>query len=75
MCLLSPEAAQSDYVREELAAAKMFKKPIFMALIRGTREAMLSFTAFVNAQSTDLRTPETYSKEFPLLAAAIKKRI
>ncbi|MEM6528119.1 MAG: toll/interleukin-1 receptor domain-containing protein [Chloroflexota bacterium] len=74
VCLLSPEAAQSDYVREELAAAKMFRKPIFMAIIRGTREECFIY-GFVNAQSTDLRTAETYTKEFPLLAAAIKRRL
>ncbi|MEL6272902.1 MAG: toll/interleukin-1 receptor domain-containing protein, partial [Chloroflexota bacterium] len=74
VCLLSPEAAQSDYVREELAAAKMFKKPIFMAIIRGTREECFIY-GFVNAQSTDLRTAETYAKEFPLLAQAIKRRL
>lgn len=74
LCLLSPEAAQSDYVREELAAAKLFKKPIFLALVRGTREQCFIY-GFVNAQSTDLRDDTSYAREFPLLVEAIRKRV
>lgn len=74
VCLLSPEAAQSDYVREELAAAKLFKKPIFLALIRGTREQCFIY-GYMNSQMTDLRNADTYQHEFDLLAGAIRGRL
>lgn len=74
LCLLSPEAAQSDYVREELAAAKLFKKPVYLALVRGTREECFIY-GFVNSQSTDLRDEDVYARELPLLVEAMRKRI
>ncbi len=74
VCLLSPEAAQSDYVREELAAAKLFQKPVFLAMIRGSRAENFIY-GYMNSQMTDLRTEADYKREFPKLVEAIRKRV
>lgn len=74
VCILSPEAAQSRWVREELDFADLHQKPIFLAHISGGEREVILF-GFSTSQRIDLRDENLYTENINTLSKAIRSRI
>ncbi len=70
--ILSPDAAQSRWVREEIDFAESQKKPIFPVLARGERADAIPF-GLSSAQFVDVR--EDYESGLTALVSEIRDRL
>ena len=74
VCVLSPEAAKSRWVREELDFADLHQKPIFLVHISGEEREVILF-GFSTSQRIDLRDENLYTENINNLSSAIRSRI
>ena len=74
VCVLSPDAAQSRWVREELDFADFHDKPIFLVHVRGEEREVILF-GFSTSQRIDLRDQTAYDSNINSLNHAIRTRI
>lgn len=74
VCILSPDAEQSEWVEEELTTAKLHNKPIFLVLANGDEATSIPF-GFLNHQRFDIRDNDKYQQEMEKLIAAIGKHL
>lgn len=70
--ILSPDAAQSRWVREEIDFAESQKKPVFPVLASGDRASAVPF-GLTSAQFVDVR--ENYQSGFTALVSEIRHRL
>lgn len=74
VCVLSPDAYSSNWVREELNFAKLHNKYIFPVLARGDEQTSLPF-GFTSSQWVDIREDEKHDLVLKYLIQSIHKRI
>lgn len=74
VCLLSPEAAQSRYVRGEIDIASLLQKPLYFVLVRGSREECIIYP-YTSHQMADIREAQRFQPELLDLAAIIRERL
>ena len=72
-CILSPAAAQSDWVREELNFARMHNKPIYLLLARGDERISIPF-GYSSYQLVDIRDLQRYKTGMKQLIATIRAK-
>ncbi|MEO8607885.1 MAG: SUMF1/EgtB/PvdO family nonheme iron enzyme [Chloroflexota bacterium] len=72
--ILSPDAAQSRWVREELEFAQLQDKVIFLVLARGEERDAIPF-GYSTFQWVDIRDNEHYISRIQNLISAIRKRL
>lgn len=72
VCILSPDSAKSDWVREELNFARTHQKQIFLMLARGDERTAVPF-GYSSYQWGDIRTQEAYRVNTRRLIATIQK--
>lgn len=73
-CILSPDAAQSRWVQEELDFAELQEKPIFLILVRGDEKTTIPF-GFATHQWIDIRSSEQFESRIKKLIMVIKRRV
>lgn len=73
VCVLSPDAYSSHWVREELNFAKLHNKYIFPVLARGDERTSLPF-GFTSSQWVDIRDEEKYTSTIQNLVPNIQKK-
>src|SRR4051794_34087489 len=61
VCILSPDAALSDWVRAELDFAQLQNKQIFLVLARGSERDSIPF-GFAASQWVDIRSAQNSSQ-------------
>ena len=74
ICILSPEAASSRWVREELDFADIQHKPIYLVHVRGY-ELEVALFGFVTSQRVDVRDAADYDNGIDQLTNAIRKSL
>ena len=74
ICILSPEAAGSRWVREELDFADIQQKPIYLVHVRGD-ELEVALFGFVTSQRVDVRDADDYDIGIDPLIEAIRKSL
>ncbi|MBZ0280088.1 MAG: toll/interleukin-1 receptor domain-containing protein [Anaerolineae bacterium] len=72
--ILSPDAATSRWVLEELDFASLQSKPIFPLIARGSENEAIPF-GFAASQWLDIRDLSTYHVEIDKLIASINKKL
>lgn len=71
--LLSPDAAQSKWVRAEIDFAESLHKPMYTLLVRGDETNAVPF-GLTTHQRIDITSPERYRSGLPILIRAIRNR-
>ncbi len=66
ICLLSPDANQSEWVRAEIEFAELHEKPIYLALLRGDEKESIPF-GYATMQWIDLRNLQTEAFQSEIL--------
>ncbi len=74
ICILSPDAAKSEWVLEELDYAQIQKKPVFLILARGDEQSSIPF-GYSTHQWTDIRIEANYTKRINRLIVTAQRRI
>ncbi len=74
VCILSPDAAASTWVRAELDFAEVHQKPIFLILAQGDERSAIPF-GYTTFQWTDIRNSSTYVANIRRLIEAIRQRL
>lgn len=74
VCILSPDAAQSNWVREELNFARLQNKDIFLMLARGDERISVPF-GWSLAQWVDIRTRKAYKASMRQLISILYERL
>jgi formylglycine-generating enzyme required for sulfatase activity len=73
-CVLSPDAAESRWVQEELDFAELHDKPIFLIMARGDEKSSIPF-GFAAHQWVDIRETDNYDSQMSHLIECIEIRI
>ncbi|MGB7341172.1 MAG: SUMF1/EgtB/PvdO family nonheme iron enzyme [Phototrophicaceae bacterium] len=73
MCIFSPDAANSQWVREELNYARMMNIQIIPLLARGDQASSIPF-GFSSLQWVDIRNREVYLSNMKALIIDLQKR-
>lgn len=73
VCILTPESAQSEWVREELNFARTQSKPIYLLLAKGDQTNAVPF-GFSRAQWADIRDTVNYRNTMLRLIKTIRQR-
>lgn len=71
--LLSPDAAQSKWVRAEIDFAESLHKPLYTLLVRGDETNAIPF-GLTTHQRIDMTSLERYRSGLPILIRAIRNR-
>lgn len=74
VCLLSPDAARSEWVRAELDFADLQNKPVFLILARGDEKSAIPF-GYASFQWVDIRDSARYDTALARLIGAIQKQL
>jgi hypothetical protein len=74
VCILSPDAAKSDWVREELNFARLQQKDVFLMLARGDERASVPF-GYSLSQWVDIRTRKAYKDSMIKLISVLYERL
>jgi formylglycine-generating enzyme required for sulfatase activity len=74
VCILSPDAAQSNWVREELNYARLQSKDIFLMLARGDERTSVPF-GWSLSQWVDIRTRKAYKDSMRKLIGVLYERL
>lgn len=74
VCVLSPDAKSSRWVRAELERAEMHEKPVFLILARGDERNAIPF-GYEEAQRVDIRADGQYAVGVARLIGTIQKRL
>jgi hypothetical protein len=74
VCILSPDAAESTWVRAELDFAELQGKPVFLILARGDERRSIPF-GFASFQWIDIRQEARYSSGIQLLITTLNKHV
>ena len=74
VCILSPDAAKSDWVREELNYARIHNKDIFLMLARGDDRTSVPF-GYSLSQYVDIRTRKAYKEGMIQLITLLYERL
>jgi hypothetical protein len=74
VCICSPDAIASRWVKAELKRAELRKKPIFLILARGDELYAIPF-GYEHHQFTDIRIPKSYDKEVQRLIITIRQKL
>ncbi len=74
VCILSPAAKQSQWVREELNYARARSKPIYLLLASGDESSSVPF-GFSTFQWLDIRDEHQFDKEMDILSEEIQRRL
>jgi len=74
VCILSPEAADSRWVQEELDFAELHEKPIFLILAKGDQRDSIPF-GYSSHQWIDIRIEADYSNNIADLVTVINKKL
>ena len=74
VCLLSPDAARSEWVRAELDFADLQNKPVFLILARGDEKSAIPF-GYASFQWVDIRDSARYDTALARLMGAIQKQL
>lgn len=73
VCILSPDAAKSEWVREELNFARTHGKPVLLMMARGDERVSVPF-GYSTSQWVDIRQRESYAENVKRLIVSIQKR-
>lgn len=74
ICLLSPDANKSEWVRAELEFAELQNKPIFFVLIRGQEQKTIPF-GYATAQWIDAREVSLFDTQIKKLADTLQQKL
>lgn len=74
VCILSPDAKKSKWVKAELDRAETYDRKIFLILARGTKREAIPF-GYDSHQYTDIRQPDDYSTKMKLLVRSMRAHI
>lgn len=73
MCILSPDSAKSQWVREELHFARIHNINLILLLARGEERESIPF-GYASAQWTDIRNREVYLQNMKQVIVQLQKR-
>lgn len=73
MCILSPDSAKSQWVREELHFARIHSIELVLLLARGDERESIPF-GYASAQWTDIRNREIYLQNMKQVILQLKER-
>ena len=74
VCILSPDAKQSKWVKAELDRAETYEKKIYLILARGLKRDSVPF-GFDTHQYVDIRNPDNFTTKMNSLVGTIQRRI
>jgi tetratricopeptide (TPR) repeat protein len=74
VCLLSPDANESEWVRAEIDFAELHEKPIYLVLVRGEERQSIPF-GFATMQWVDIRDKRLLAERVIDFASTLRERL